>query len=342
VLKIYTKLKTIEDNGKSSLFPLLDILIDKDINNLSAFYSLTEEIKNADILILPYFYDFLIKEKKTEIFNNLLKLSIKERKPFWIAIGSDLPLTINYKNVYVFKMTGFKSKLQPRNFIMPVFIGDPISRFYDEVFETQPKSKIPKIGYVGHAKSGLVKYLRTIYIYLNYNFKVFLGKIISDYSPLYYSSHIRYRYLKSLEKSSKLNCNFLYRDKYKAGAKTKLEKEKATTDFYENIRNTQYTFCIRGGGNFSVRLYETMAMGRIPIQIDTDCILPLEDVLDWKSHILIIPEKDIYKADLLICNFHNSCTDLEFKNFQLKVRNFWKNNLTREKYFIHIHNIFEK
>ena len=70
---------------------------------------------------------------------------------------------------------------------MPVFIADPIAKFYDNQFTTIAFSEMPKIGYVGHAKAGFIKFLRTVYIYLNYNSKVFFKQIVSDYSPLYFS-----------------------------------------------------------------------------------------------------------------------------------------------------------
>lgn len=340
MIKIYTELEEIKNIGNSNLFPLLEVLIFESETTISSYYSISEEYQDADVLILPYFYDYLVRIKKQELYKKFLRLSIQDNKPLWIAMGGDLPLKLNHKNVHVFKMADFKSKILNQNYIMPVFIGDPIYRFYNDNFEVQSKSEVPKIGYVGHAKNGFVKSLRTIYIYLNYNFKIIFGKIISDFSPLYFSSHIRFKYLKIFEKSTLLNCNFIYRDRYKAGAKTKLEIDNATTDFYQNIKDTQYTFCIRGGGNFSVRLYETMAMGRIPIQIDTDCVLPLEDIIDWQSHILIIKEEDIANADAIIQKFHKSFTELAFQNFQFKVRQFWKDNLTRENYFIQFHNFY--
>ena len=340
MITIYTDTKSIEIFGNRNIFPLFSALLFYENSTLKSYFKLTEKPELADIFIVPYFYDYLLKIKQKEVYQNLITTSQLHQKPLWVAIGGDLPLSLHQTNLYVFKMAAFQSKLQPKNFVMPVFIGDPIERFFDNDWRIIARTNLPLVGYVGHAKNGFLKFLRTIYIYFNYNFKVFIGSIKSAYSPLYFSSHIRYKYLKILEKSKLLHCKFVYRDKYKAGAKTDIEKNDTTQHFFENIKNTQYTFCIRGGGNFSVRLYETMAMGRIPVQMDTDCVLPLEAFVDWKSHVLIIQEKDIKIADSIIRNFHDSFTEEEFQNFQFKVRQFWKNNLTREGYFINIHNLF--
>ena len=58
-------------------------------------------------------------------------------------------------------------------------------------------------------------------------------------------------------------------------------------DFYNNMKNCSYQLCMRGGGNFSHRFYQTMMYGRIPIIIDTDYPLPCSDVVKWDEYIVI-------------------------------------------------------
>ena len=48
--------------------------------------------------------------------------------------------------------------------------------------------------------------------------------------------------------------------------------------------------------NFSVRFYETLAMGRIPIFIDTDSPLPDIGNKDWRDFIVWVEQKDIHRA----------------------------------------------
>ena len=42
----------------------------------------------------------------------------------------------------------------------------------------------------------------------------------------------------------------------------------------KNLRDNCFNVCMRGAGNFSYRLYETMMMGRIPIIINSDQVFP--------------------------------------------------------------------
>ena len=54
-------------------------------------------------------------------------------------------------------------------------------------------------------------------------------------------------------------------------------------EFIRNILSSDYTLCFRGSGNYSLRFYETLCLGRIPLFINTDCKLPFEDEINWRD-----------------------------------------------------------
>lgn len=91
--------------------------------------------------------------------------------------------------------------------------------------------------------------------------------------------------------------------------------------------------CIRGGGNFSVRFYEALAMGRIPILIDTDSSLPLSDVIQWKDHVVWVPYKDRNRVDTILIDFHNRLKKEEFEDLQLRNRKLWEDYLRYGSFF---------
>ena len=98
-------------------------------------------------------------------------------------------------------------------------------------------------------------------------------------------------------------------------------------DFFQNINNTDYTLCIRGTGNFSARFYETLALGRILVFINTDCILPFNNEIDWQKHVVWIDYDEISNIKTRICQFHQSLTQESFQKLQYENRMLW------EKYF---------
>ena len=63
---------------------------------------------------------------------------------------------------------------------------------------------------------------------------------------------------------------------------------------------------MRGGGNYSLRLYETLCLGRIPLFINTDCVLPFENNIDWKELCLWVDENDLDRIGEIVLDFHSS------------------------------------
>ena len=198
------------------------------------------------------------------------------------------------------------------------------------------KEKQPSIGFVGHAKSGLSKYGKELFSY----FKRKLRKGLADKQSFYPSSVNRANYLDILSKAVGLNTNFILRDNYRAGTTTDKAKAETTLEFYNNMYTNAYTFCSRGVGNFSVRFYETLAMGRIPVLLNTDCRLPLSDTIDWTKYCVIIEENEINKMAETILEFHNSKAEGQFFKLQKNNRLLWESTLVRDKYFIAIHDEF--
>jgi len=89
-----------------------------------------------------------------------------------------------------------------------------------------------------------------------------------------------------------------------------------------------YILCVRGAGNFSVRFYESLAMGRIPIFINTDSVLPFDNLINWEKHCVIIQEAEIENLDKIVLEFHNNLTHEKFYNTQYANRLLWKEMLT--------------
>jgi hypothetical protein len=205
-------------------------------------------------------------------------------------------------------------------------------------FKPIPKLTLPSIGFVGHVNSSAIKWVKEFLIFLYRNLKRTVNLIFEDYQSFYPSSIKRYRFLMILKKNDQIKTNFIFRKKYRAGVKTEEEKIKTSFEFFENIFGNPYVFCLRGAGNFSVRFYETLAMGRIPVVIDTDIRLPLGGIINWKKHCIIATEKDF--ANKLI-DFHSTINKSDFEEIQVNNRNLWLDYLNRSTYFSHIYSIFK-
>lgn len=63
------------------------------------------------------------------------------------------------------------------------------------------------------------------------------------------------------------------------------------------LSDTIFSICPRGTGISSVRLFESMAMGCIPIIIGDNYEPPLSDIIDWNEISITIPEDGILNDD---------------------------------------------
>ncbi len=342
MIRIYTNEEYLTQEYRSYVFPLLFDLHYLEHSKLDSYYKLVDSPESCDLAIFPIDITrllFLRRQKELDDFVNRVRSYTKN---IWVYSGGDIGNTIDYKDVTVFRLGGFQSKLSRLSRTLPSFIEDPLINTLQRDWRPLAKSKLPEIGFVGHAKSGLIKYLEEISSFIRWNLRRYRKTAYSDFQPFYPSGVKRANYLKILQNDSRLSCNFILRSKYRAGATTQEVRNRTTLEFFENIYNNCYTFCMRGHGNFSVRLYEVISLGRIPILVDTDCKLPLGEVIDWESHAIICKEEEIKRLPQIIHDFHTNISEEKLVQLQKNNRQLWLEKLSREAYFITMHDLFEE
>lgn len=339
MLKIYTNTDFLIETYRRHVFPLLFDLVFRQNKVLLSKFKLVEAVETSDIVVFPVDYAVFLKDKKA--FNTLLNTAKNHQKPIWIYTAGDYGFTNYISNSYTFRLGGFDSKLDANSYIIPSFINDPYDGFLSQGFSALKKEKKPNIGFVGHAQSGFLKYVKEYINHLKYQLKRKFNMIMADRQTFYPSSIKRVNYLNTLALNEELNTQFILRNKYRAGLQSELTQQESSMQFYNNIYNTAYTFCLRGVGNFSVRFYETLAVGRIPILINTDCRLPLQDQIEWSKHVFIIDAESKVTLTEQILKFHSNLTDKAFEGLQNSNRELWLTSLKRESYFLEIHKQFK-
>ncbi|QDO94184.1 exostosin family protein [Formosa sediminum] len=341
MLNLYTDKSFLIPEHRGKVFPLLLDLYYKECNIINKYYSITALIEQADIIVLPLEYNY-IKSLKPEIKLKYLTLAREHNIPLWIYTGGDFGYSFKEEEIFTFRLGGFHSKLNANTFIMPSFIVDPYEYILKSEFNTIKKNIKPTIGFVGHAHISLFKGIKEYLLYLKVNIlKRKIKKEHIDYQSFYPSSIKRAFILKKLEDLTELTTHFIYREKYRGGVQTELDKINKTLEFFKNIEVSGYTFCLRGVGNFSVRLYETLAMGRIPVLIDTDCRLPLDWKIDWTKHIVLVKSANAEVINKTIIDFHNQLSSSDFITLQSENRTLWRKYMNRNAFFKEIHDVFK-
>ena len=135
----------------------------------------------------------------------------------------------------------------------------------------------------------------------------------------YLSHPIRSECIGVLNDNLSIKTNFVIRNAFWGGSphNTVIREE-----YVNNIVNSDFVLCTRGAGNFSYRFYETLSCGRIPIFVDTDCVLPCKDIIDW-SQICIIVNSPV-NLNKTINEFWNKISEKEYIQMQIKVREMYQ------------------
>jgi hypothetical protein len=139
------------------------------------------------------------------------------------------------------------------------------------------------------------------------------------------TSPIRMKCIERLRDSELINNDFIIRNGFWAKG---VPKETAIKEFHNSINSSLYGFCCRGAGNFSFRLGEILSHGRIPVVIDTDCVFPYSDSINWNDYAVVVPEWDIDNIVNRILDHYDSLTNEEILDWQSKNREIWKSHFT--------------
>lgn len=145
--------------------------------------------------------------------------------------------------------------------------------------------------------------------------------------PINIGIHVRRRALSVLASSTKVDTSFVIRDRY-FGHFSSDEMATLRQDYIRHLFGSDYVLCVRGAGNYSIRLFETMAAGRIPVIVDTDLVLPCADVVDWEGLAVWVPLADLDRIDELIAREHAAMGPEGFAARQRAVRAAWVQSLS--------------
>ena len=99
--------------------------------------------------------------------------------------------------------------------------------------------------------------------------------------------------------------------------------------FIENMHKCDYTLCVRGTGNYSGRFYMALNAGRIPIVLDTDVVIPHEDLL----HLIKVPVQNLDRIGDIVLEHFESVTERGLKYMKLQNREVFNQFLAPEKFF---------
>jgi len=297
------------------------------------FFELTS-LEDADIAVAPSWWD--LNPHNEELTRQLVDRARKAGKQTVIFFWSDSTADVPLDDIVLLRTSFYRSSRKPTEFALPAWSEDLIEKYRGGELSIQEKTERPIVGFCGVAN--LPNPLRDLNAAIRSQVRNLLGR-----PPLKLNTgrELRGEALQILLRRKDIQSNFIIRRQFYGGARSpdrgwdiKLAKQ-VRAEYLQNMLESQYIVCIRGAGNFSYRLYETLCCGRIPVFIDTDCVLPFDFALDWKQYCVWVDEKEIDSIAEKVLEFHRKISSQDFVDLQHACRSFWNEWLAPEGFFRH-------
>lgn len=292
-------------------------------------YTYEPEISQAELCILTYQWPFYVANDRLGEAQAEVDATRQHGKPMVVFSGSDYTANLPFEDVILFESAGYRSTPGLRyHSAQPSYIPDYLDVYCDGKLQIRHKQETPLIGFCGLASTSPIQ---TFYRKLRLKQQQILyrqGRLKRE-PPPFETSSFRTRVLRQFEDQPGIKTNYILRKKYRGGeTEDKSLQSPVKLEFVNNILDSDYTLCMRGGGNFSVRFYETLCLGRIPIFIDTDCLLPFQDEIDYKAIFPWIDIKDLHHAPEILRAYHANLSADDFIDKQKACRKLWEDHMT--------------
>jgi hypothetical protein len=278
------------------------------------FFTLVSSLAESDVVVLPYEWksksQWKSKYKKyVEEANELATEAGTFEKRLIIFFNNDSDEDVPVDNSIVFRTSFNRSERKKNEFAVPGWSVDFLSRYLGGAVKIRGKSITPTVGYCGYIDNSFI---------LRNNIFMRAVKKLSWYRPNTGAS-LRGTAIRAFLREKRIKTNFVFREGFGGLLGSEIRSE-----YVKNIVDSDYLLVTRGGGNFSYRFYEVLSCGRIPVFIDTDCVLPFDHIIDWKKYCVWVDSKDIGVIGDKVLEFHNNISEKDFEELQCSVRNLYE------------------
>ncbi|MEK7179042.1 MAG: exostosin family protein [Patescibacteria group bacterium] len=298
------------------------------------FLRIVSDPAEADFLLFPHKYSFLRKIPKNDahlLLSHFVMLAEKYKKKILIFAMADSDKHIDVPHSLIFRYSQYGYKQRENEIIIPPyalhFRSPGLAAYREKTWKhiilhgKSEKSTISFCGWAGF--SGFYPRLMYGLQILSADIKFYLFR--DKHAKLHKAGiYFRRKAMRALKHPSLVNTNFLVRKSFSAQSgldgKNRINPEVAEKESIESIINADFVLAPKGNGNASVRFFEALSLGRLPVLVNTDCVLPLKDHIDYSKFVVSVDYTRISETERAIVDFYASLSDEEFKRRQKMAR----------------------
>lgn len=289
----------------------------------------------ADFLLFPHKYSSLKKIPKRDanmLISHFVKLAETHKKKILIFALADSDKHIDIPHSIIFRYSQYGYKKRNNEIMMPPYtahirspkLSDYRRRAWKRI-TVREKYSMPTVSFCGWAG------FSNPYDWLVYGFSLFIANVkayifLNQHALLHKPGiYFRRKSVQALKESTALHANFIMRKSFSAqigfDGRRRINPEVAEKEHVESITNSDFILSAKGNANEAMRFYEALSLGRFPVLINTDKVLPLEDYIDYTKIVVTVDYARIIEdTEQAILDFYNSLTNEEFQKRQQMAR----------------------
>lgn len=253
-------------------------------------------------------------------------------KPVWLFFSGDRSCDrVPLAGAEVFREGTYRSRMGEGDRPLPAFPEDLVDAFCAGQLHTRTWKGKATVGFCGLARSKPA--WRRAVGRVAHHAVVGARERWVEPSP-YLGEELRHEAIAVLSRERALQTNFVLRDRKvffrDADSRDLVDVRR---EYVHNMIDSDYVLCVRGSGNYSYRLYETLCMGRVPVIVDTDLALPCASEVDWTGLSVWVDETDLELLPERIHDFHSRMSPAEFLDLQHVLRRTWLEFLSPAGFF---------
>jgi len=293
------------------------------------FVEVVADPAQADDLLIPH--NFPSVRHRPDSLRKYAELSRKLNKRIIVIAHGDSDAPVDLPNAVVFRTSLYRFRKRENEIAMPAYAVDLLR---GEQIALRKKSDLPVVGFCGwtyykNPKNAVATLVKDALV----GARAFLFRD-ARLAALKKGLTFRRVSVDILRKSTAVRTNFILRSSYSGHLQTiRLDPVQAREEYRRNLLDADLALAVKGDGNYSYRLYEALSLGRVPLFLDTECVLPLEQHLDYSAFMVRVPFTDLRHVDHIAAAFWNGLTDERFAEMQRMAREAFEKFLSVKAFF---------
>ncbi len=298
------------------------------------FFALSSRPEEADFFAVPFEYFFVQKEHPAYLARVFAAAAAAGKKVLLFDYTDYVDWIPKVpSHAILFRVSAYRHHRRHTDIVMPYFVEDMGIRYG---MAPKAKSREPVIGYCGQSLFGSpAKAFRARLKQLVYAFRLLLS---GDTDSASHQRGIFWRKaaLRVL-RTGGFPSRIIERPFYALHSfSNAFDPTAVRNEYVQNLRECELALCVRGDANASQRLYEALSARRVPLLVDTDCVLPLEEVVDYDAALLRTPARELATLPTRVRSWWERETSESFLARGAHARDIYERYLRLDRFFARV------